>query len=109
VNEKIEGIFQVCKSRGLTEDQGVMIPKTNLKNLVLGREVVEAVRAGRFHVWAVSTIDEGIEVLTGVPAGRRRRDGSWTPGSINDLTQRRLAALASLLGDRGATDIDRTL
>jgi lon-related putative ATP-dependent protease len=107
VNEKIEGIFRVCSARGLTGEEGVLIPRSNVKNLMLGSEVVDAVRAGRFHVYAVSTIDEGIEVLTGLPAGRRRKDGSWTPQSINDRVQKRLRHLEGIvrscaveLGDR---------
>jgi len=93
VNEKIEGVFRVAQSRGLTGNEGVMIPRSNVRNLMLRRDVIEAVRAGKFHVYAVSTIDEGIEVLTGTEAGRRRRDGTWTPGSINDRVQRRLEEL----------------
>jgi lon-related putative ATP-dependent protease len=69
VNEKIEGFFDVCKIKGLTGEQGVLIPKSNVQNLMLREDIVEAVRAKKFHIWAVSTIDEGIEILTGVPAG----------------------------------------
>ena len=69
VNEKIEGFFEVCKSKGLTGQQGVMIPDSNVQNLMLKEEVVEAVRAGKFNVYSVKTIDEGIEVLTGAKAG----------------------------------------
>jgi lon-related putative ATP-dependent protease len=101
VNEKIEGIFRVCRERGLSGEQGVMIPRANVANLMLSREVIEAVAAGRFHVYAVSTIDEGIEVLTGVAAGARRKDGAWTPGSINDRVERRLAELGEVVRTRG--------
>lgn len=106
VNEKIEGVFRVAESRGLTGDEGVMIPATNVRNLMLRREVIDAVRAGRFQIHAVSTIDEGIEVLTGAPAGSLRRDGTWTPGSINDRVQRRLGELLDRVrggGDLGAS------
>lgn len=103
VNEKIEGIFRVCQRRGLNGEQGVLIPRANVKNLMLSREVIAAVRDGRFHVYAVSTIDEGIEVLTGLPAGKRRSDGSWTPGSISDRVDRRLHELQEVVRTRGVT------
>jgi len=90
VNEKIEGVFDMCAHRGLTGDQGVMIPAPNIKNLILKKDVVDAVRLGKFHIYAVSTIDEGIEVLTGVRAGRRRTGGKWEKDSINDRVQRKL-------------------
>jgi predicted ATP-dependent protease len=69
VNEKIEGFYTTCKLKGLTGDQGVVIPRQNVKNLMLKPEVVQAIAEGRFHVWAVSHVDEGIELLTGIPAG----------------------------------------
>ncbi|HYM15744.1 MAG TPA: ATP-binding protein [Dehalococcoidia bacterium] len=82
VNEKIEGFYAVCKARGLTGSQGVMIPKDNVHNLMLKPEVVRAVAEGRFHVWAAASIEEGIELLTGLPAGRLRRDGTYAPGTL---------------------------
>ncbi len=82
VNEKIEGFFAVCKTRGLTGEQGVMIPKDNLRNLMLKPEVVRAVKDGKFHIWAVSTIDQGIELLTGVAAGKLRKDDTSPEGTI---------------------------
>jgi len=91
VNEKIEGFFDLCEARGLTGDQGVLIPASNARHLMLRSDVVEACRAGRFHIWPVATIDEGIELLTGVPAGVRNDDGEWTPGSINRRIAARLA------------------
>ncbi len=93
VNEKIEGVFRVCKIQGLKGEQGVVIPKSNVKNLVLSQEVIEAVSAGKFNIYAITHIDQGIEVLTGKPAGRLRKNGTWTPGSINALVQSRLAEL----------------
>ena len=75
VNEKIEGFFEVCKLKGLTGQQGVMIPESNVQNLMLKEEVVEAVKAGKFSIYSVKTIDEGIEVLTGTKAGTKR--GGW--------------------------------
>jgi lon-related putative ATP-dependent protease len=110
VNEKIEGIFRVCQRRGLNGEQGVLIPRSNVRNLMLSREVIEAVRAQRFSVHAVSTIDEGIEVLTGVPSGKRRADGSWTPGSISDRVERRLRELQEVVRTRGViTSLDSEL
>jgi predicted ATP-dependent protease len=109
VNEKIEGVFRMCKARGLTGEQGVMIPTTNVVNLMLAKEVIDAVRRGEFHIYAVSTIDEGIEVLTGRPSGKRRKDGSWTPGSINDLAQKRLKHLVEIVSRTHATALDKDL
>ncbi len=99
INEKIEGFFEVCRAKGLNGEQGALIPASNVRNLMLKEEVAAAVKGGRFHVYPVSTIDQGIEVLTGVKAGKRRKDGSFTPGSINDLVQKRLASLAEKLRD----------
>jgi lon-related putative ATP-dependent protease len=94
VTRKVEGFYAVCKARGLTGAQGVVIPATNVRNLMLDEEVVEAVRRGEFHVWAVRTIDEGIELLTGRRAGRRRADGSYPPDSVHGLVAARLADYA---------------
>jgi predicted ATP-dependent protease len=108
VNDKIEGIFRVCEKRGLTGEEGVMIPAANVKNLMLSREVIQAVKKGRFNIYAVSTIDEGIEVLTGVPAGTHRADGTWTEGSINARAQQRLAELQKVIRKDGVvTSLDR--
>ena len=110
VNEKIEGIYRVCRGRGITGEEGVMIPRANVKNLMLDAPVIEAVRRRRFHIYAVSTIDEGIEVLTGVPAGRRRKDGTWTPGSINARVERRLDELQRVVRTEGVrTSYDREI
>ncbi len=83
VNEKIEGFFDVCKARGLTGEQGVIIPSRNVRHLMLREDVVEAVREGKFHVWAVSTVDEGIGILTSVEAGERDEKGEYPPNSVN--------------------------
>jgi len=91
VNEKIEGFFDLCQARGLTGDQGVLIPADNRPHLMLREEVVEACRAGRFHIYPVTTIDEGITLLTGVPAGEKEEDGKWTPGSLNRAIAARLS------------------
>jgi lon-related putative ATP-dependent protease len=90
VNLKIEGFFDVCRARGLTGQQGVIIPKQNVDDLMLREDVVSAVSEGNFHIWAISTIDEGIEILTGVKAGAPRTDGSFEPGTINGYAARRL-------------------
>ena len=94
VNEKVEGYFDVCKARGLTGSQGVLIPHTNAKHLMLREDVVDAVRQGQFHVYPIATIDEGISLLTGREAGERRIDGSYPDGTINGAVQRRLSDLA---------------
>jgi len=93
VNYKIEGFFAVCKLKGLTGGQGVMIPKSNERNLMLKDEVIEAVRDGKFHIWSVETIDQGIEILTGLAAGERQADGSFPEGTINYLVDKRLSEL----------------
>ena len=90
VNYKIEGHYDVCRVKGFTGGQGVMIPKANVHNLMLRADVVDAVKAGKFRIYAVSTIDEGIEVLTGVSAGARNGDGSYPESSVNDRVQKKL-------------------
>jgi lon-related putative ATP-dependent protease len=97
VNEKIEGFFAVCKSKGLTGDQGVVIPQLNVKNLMLKKEVVEAVKAGTFRVSAVKTVDEALEILTGVPAGERKTDGSYPEGTLNFLVDKKLKEMSKKL------------
>lgn len=97
VNEKIEGFFHTCRVVGLTGTQGVMIPAQNLPNLMLRESVTEAIRDGRFHVWAVRTIDEGLEILTGLPAGEAGEDGRYAEGTINARVSARLADLADRL------------
>ena len=97
VNEKIEGFYAVCKAKGLTGEQGVVIPSGNIKNLMLKEEVVEAVREEKFHVWSVATVDEGIELLTGIPAGERLEDGSWPEGTVNYQVDRRLREMAEAI------------
>ena len=116
VTPKIEGFFAICKAKGLTGEQGIIIPATNVPNLMLDEEVIEAVRAGQFHVWAVRTIDEGIELLTDRPAGQRGPDGQYPLGTVHRLVEDRLRDYAERLrafttdhrteaaGDHGATD-----
>ncbi|KPL22953.1 MAG: ATP-dependent protease [Anaerolineae bacterium SM23_84] len=94
VNEKIEGFFDVCRARGLTGEQGVLIPAANVKHLMLRQDVVDAVAAGQFQVYPVEFIDQGIEILTGVPAGERDEGGHYAEGTVNYLVEKRLAQLA---------------
>lgn len=101
VNEKIEGFFAVCQAKGLTGEQGVIIPSANVRNLMLKEEVVEAVQGGQFHIYPVSTVDEGIEMLTGVPAGVQREDGTFQEGTVNYLVDQRLREIARKLRDFG--------
>jgi predicted ATP-dependent protease len=110
VNEKIEGFFECCKIRGLSGDQGVMIPKQNVKHLMLDHEVIDAVRDGKFSIWAVSTIDEGIEVLTGVRAGREKKDGTFPGDSVHGKVKARLKKLmedSAKLRKRLSADSDK--
>ncbi|HVO93377.1 MAG TPA: ATP-binding protein, partial [Terriglobales bacterium] len=111
VNQKIEGHFDICRIKGLTGSQGVMIPRANERNLMLRADVVDAVKAAKFHIYAVGTIDEGIEVLTGIPAGQRAANGDYPDGSINLRVQKKLQhfteqqrQLAPLAGEKSSTD-----
>lgn len=109
VNEKIEGFFDACKAKGLTGEQGVLIPVSNVKNLMLRLDVVEAVNQGEFYVYPVETIDEGIELLTGVEAGEPDAEGNYPEESINGMVHRRLEDFAerqrkfSTSGERGSS------
>lgn len=94
VNEKIEGFHAICKNLGLTGKQGVAIPVQNVDNLMLSEEVVEDIEAGRFHVWALSSVDQGLELLTGVPAGEADEEGRYPPESVHGLVDLRLTNLA---------------
>ncbi len=94
VNEKIEGFFDLCRARGLTGEQGVVIPAANVKHLMLRTDVVDAAAAGKFHIYPVETIDQGIEILTGLAAGERQAKGGFPEGSINQLVETRLIELA---------------
>jgi ATP-dependent Lon protease len=94
VNQKIEGFFDVCKAKGLTGDQGVMIPFQNIRNLMLREDVIKAVQDGKFHIYAVKTIDEGIEILTGLSAGDKRPDGRYPEDTVNYRAEKRLSELA---------------
>jgi lon-related putative ATP-dependent protease len=97
VNEKIEGFFDTCRQRGLTGEQGVILPAKNVVNLMLDKDVRQAVDEGRFHLYPVSTIDEGLEILTGVPAGEPEEDGSYPEDSVHGRVMARLADIAENL------------
>ena len=104
VNEKIEGFFKICQARGLTGDQGVIIPAVNVVDLMLHADVVTAVSNNQFHIWAVQHIDEGLELLTGIPAGVRDADGSFPPNTVHHAAQERLFHLAVDLKSFGDKD-----
>jgi lon-related putative ATP-dependent protease len=104
VNHKIEGFFACCKAKGLTGDQGVIIPKANVKDLMLKPEVVDAVREGAFHIWSVGSIEQGIEILTGKKAGKRKKDGTYPKGSVYALVDERLKNLAESMIRFGKDD-----
>jgi predicted ATP-dependent protease len=101
VTRKIEGFYDICSERGLTGEQGVIVPTANVKNLMLKEEIVEAVRAGRFHVWAVGHIDEGIELLMERVAGERASDGTFPEGTVHRLVQDRLPEYAQNIREFG--------
>ncbi|MEE8185853.1 MAG: ATP-binding protein [Thermodesulfobacteriota bacterium] len=97
VNEKIEGFFDVSLAKGLTGKQGVIIPIKNVRHLMLKKEVIEAVKEGKFHVYPIGYIDEGLEILTGMPAGEKQKDGTYPEGTVNHLTAKKLKELAKTL------------
>ena len=104
VNEKIEGFFRVCEASGLTGEQGVLIPASNVGDLMLHEDVITAVAEGKFNIWAVRSIDEGIELLTGKPAGSRDAEGNFPEGTIHHAVQARLLELAEDLKNFGNDD-----
>ena len=101
INQKIEGFYDVCRLKGITGNQGVLMPKSNLRNLMLRSDVVQAVREQKFHIYAVSGIDEGIEVLTGIPAGERDSEGHYPEGSINGRVEKKLRQFSEQLKQAG--------
>ena len=96
VKWKIEGFYKVCKARGLDGKQGVIIPKANVQDLMLKKEVVDAVQDGKFHIWAVGHADEALELLTGMPAGQRRPDGTFEPDTLNAKVDQKLRQMMEL-------------
>ena len=95
MNQKIEGFFSLCRKRGLTGTQGVLIPVSNVKDLVLNNEVVDAVRDGMFHIYPIAQISEGIELLMGYPAGERDNQGQFPPDSVHGKVYEKLKAFAN--------------
>lgn len=106
VNEKIEGFFGLCKERGLTGKHGVIIPCQNVRNLALNDEVIEAVKEGKFNIYAVKTIDEGIEILTGKSAGEKKEDGTYPEGTINYFVYEKLKKYAKTVAGFGKEEKD---
>ena len=104
VNEKIEGFFDICKAKGLTGKQGVMIPKSNVRHLMLNDEVIEAVKKDKFHIWPVSTIDEGIEILTGKKAGKKGKKGEYPKDTIYYLVDKKLKEYSDKFSKLGHKD-----
>jgi len=105
VNEKIEGYYEICKAGGLTGEQGVLIPASNVQNLMLKEEIVEAAKKGLFHIYPVSTISDGIEILTGLKAGINE-DGSFEPGSIFNLVNKRLIEMTDKMKEYPGIDFE---
>jgi predicted ATP-dependent protease len=97
VNHKIKGFFTICKAKGLTGDQGVMIPSKNIRNLMLEQEIVDAVAEGKFHIWPVSTVEEGIKILTGLEAGTLMEDGTYSEGSVYRKADDRLREISEIV------------
>jgi predicted ATP-dependent protease len=97
VNQKIEGFFDICKARGLTGNQGVLIPQANVQHLMLRHDVIDAVMAGEFHIYPVEHVDQGIEILTGIEAGEKQADGTYPENTINGMVQTRLERMAKRL------------
>jgi lon-related putative ATP-dependent protease len=108
VNQKIEGFYDICKAQGLTGDQGVLIPKSNVKHLMLRQDVREAVEAGDFHVFPVEHVDEGIEILTGIEAGTKQEDGSYPKGTLNAMVKARLEKMANELAKFGKHEEEKS-
>ena len=106
---KIEGFFDICKAKGLTGEQGVLIPASNVSNLVLRQEVVDAVKAGRFNVYAIETVEQGIELLTGVPAGESDDEGRYPEDSINARVVAALGAMSARMRETSAPREPRDL
>lgn len=107
VNQKIEGFFEICNKRGLTGDQGVLIPQSNVKHLMLRRDVIDAVMAGEFHIYPVEHIDQGIEILTGIKAGEKQDDGTYPEETINRMVKDRLEVMAKRLAQFAKDEDDK--
>ena len=97
VTRKVESFHEICKHKGLNGRQGVIIPAKNVRNLMLKQEVIDSVKVGQFHVWPISTIEEGIEILTGIEAGRLQPDGTYPEGTLFRKVDDRLMEIAEIV------------
>ncbi len=97
VNQKIEGFFDLCNMRGLNGQNGVIIPRRNQKNLMLREDITEAVREGKFSIYTIDRMEEGLEILTGMPAGELKEDGTYPEGTINHLVTKRLTEISEAM------------
>jgi lon-related putative ATP-dependent protease len=107
VNEKIEGFFDLCRVRGLDGSHGVVIPRKNVNNLMLKKEVVDAVRDGKFSIYAISRVEEGLELFTGMPAGQLRDDGTWPEDSLSYLVMKRIEEIGQALKEKDKKEKDK--
>jgi len=107
VNEKVHGFYDLCKAKGLTGQQGVIVPRLNLVDLMLRKDVVDTIKDGKFHIYAVESIDEGIEILTGVPAGEQHADGSFDKDTVNGAANEKLVKFAEQIKDYQDGDDDK--
>jgi predicted ATP-dependent protease len=97
VSEKVEGFFSICDKLGLSGSQGVIVPHRNIGNLILSKKVEKAVTEGRFHIFAIDTIDQALEILTGKPAGQEDHNGNFPETSVNGLVSRELRRMADIV------------
>jgi lon-related putative ATP-dependent protease len=104
VTRKVEGFFDICKHKGFTGDQGVLIPEKNIRNLMLKQEVIDAVKTGQFHLWPISSIEEGVEILTGIESGRLQPDGTYPEGTVFGKADERLQEIAKIVKDFGKAE-----
>ncbi|MNO98471.1 hypothetical protein D3C76_902180 [compost metagenome] len=107
VNEKIEGFFRLCEARGLTGEQGAIIPRANVATLMLDERVLQAVRAGMFHVYAVSQADEALSLLVGEPAGEPDAEGEFPEGSVNARVVERLRVIAEMISEEELKEAEK--
>lgn len=107
VNEKIEGFFELCRLRGLDGSHGVIIPRRNIKNLMIKKDVVDAVREGRFTIYPIDRVEDGLEILTGMPAGELKEDGTYPEGTVNYLVVKRLAEISEALKEKKDKEEDK--
>lgn len=107
VNEKIEGFFRLCEARGLTGEQGAIIPRANVATLMLDERVLQAVRAGMFHVYAVSQADEALSLLVGEPAGEPDEEGQFPEGSVNARVVERLRVIAEMISEEDLKEAEK--